>query len=317
VPKEKIRVGVSACLLGQRVRYDGGHKRDTFLVEILGPHVDWVPVCPEVEVGLTVPRPTLRLVGEAGAPRLVVEKTGEDLTRRMTRLAEARARELEALGLDGYVLKSRSPSCGLERVRVYDDDGRLAGAGRGLFAAALTRRLPALPVEEEGRLLDPAIRENFVERLFAAARWRRFLAGRPRAGDLVAYHTRHKYAVLAHSPDLYRQLGRLVAQAGVRPLKELLAEYAALLMGALAVRATRGRHANVLEHLAGHLKRDLPADERAELVEAIHDYRRGLTPLVVPVTLLKHHVRRLRLDDLAGQVYLDPHPKELMLRNHV
>jgi uncharacterized protein YbgA (DUF1722 family)/uncharacterized protein YbbK (DUF523 family) len=317
VPKEKIRVGISACLLGERVRHDGGHKRDPFLVDLLGPHVDWVPVCPEVELGLGVPRPTLRLQGDAGAPRLVVEKTGEDLTHRMARFAEARVRELQAPGLDGYVLKSRSPSCGLERVRVYDAGGRLAGAGRGLFAATLARRLPGLPVEEDGRLHDAALRENFVERLFAFARWRRFLAPGPRPRDLVAFHARQKYAVLAHSPARYGELGRLVARAGQPPLRETLAAYGELLMRALAVRATRGRHANVLHHLAGYLKRDLPPGDRTELAGVIDDYRRGLTPLVVPITLLGHHVRRLGLTDLAEQIYLDPHPKELMLRNHV
>jgi len=316
-PPRKIRLGVSACLLGQEVRYDGGHKRDAFLTDVLGAFVEWVPVCPEVEVGLGVPRPPIRLVGTPAAPRLVVEKTGEDLTARMRRWASGRIGELEALGLHGYVLKRGSPSCGLVRVRVYGEDGTPGRVGRGVFAAALTKALPLLPVEEEGRLTDAGIRESFIERVFAAARWQAFTASRPRVRDLVAFHTAHKFAVLAHSPRDYTVLGRLVAGAGPRLAAETLATYGTRFMQALAVRATRARHVNVLQHLAGFLKHELSDDERAELVEVIAEYRRELVPLVVPLTLLKHHVRRLGLAYLADQVYLNPHPKELMLRNHV
>jgi uncharacterized protein YbgA (DUF1722 family)/uncharacterized protein YbbK (DUF523 family) len=314
---QKIRLGVSACLLGQEVRYDGGHKRDAFLTDILGPFVEWVPVCPEMEVGLGVPRPPIRLVGDPGAPRLIVEKSGEDLTARMRRWSGERVAELAALGLHGYVLKRGSPSCGLIRVRVYGEDGLPGRIGRGMFAAALTDALPLLPVEEEGRLTDAGIREGFIERVFAAARWQAFTASRPRVRDLVAFHAAHKFAILAHSPRDYAELGRLVAGAGPRLAAETLTTYGTRFMQALAVRATRARHVNVLQHLAGFLKRQLSDDERAELGEVIAEYRRGLVPLVVPVTLLKHHVRRLGLAYLADQVYLSPHPKELMLRNHV
>ena len=317
----RIRLGISSCLLGDRVRYDGGHKRDPFLADLLGAYVEWVPVCPEVEIGLGVPRPPIRLVGRPGAPRLVVERTGEDLTARMSRFAEARAAELDAL--DGYVFKRASPTCGLFRVRVYGDAGELRGAGRGLYAAAITRRSPLLPVEEEGRLADAAIRENFIERVFAAARWRAFTGARPDPGELVAFHTAQKLAVLAHSPAHYARLGRLVAGAGRRRsrggagMDQVLPLYGALLMEGLQVRATRARHVNVLQHVAGFFKRDLDGADRAELAAVIEDYRRGLVPLVVPLTLVRHHVRRLGLGYLADQVYLNPHPKELMLRNHV
>jgi uncharacterized protein YbgA (DUF1722 family)/uncharacterized protein YbbK (DUF523 family) len=314
---DRVRLGVSACLLGEAVRYDGGHKHDRFLTDVLGRYVEWVPVCPEVELGLGVPRDTLRLVGSAEAPRLVREKTGEDLTARMRRYADGRIHALAALELDGYVLKRASPSCGLFRVRVYRDTGVPAPDGRGLFAAALTAALPALPVEEEGRLGDPAIRETFIERVFVAARWRAFVARDPRARDLVAFHAAHKLAMLAHSPAHYARLGRIVAAAGRGGIAATLAAYHALLMEAFAVRATRGRHANVLAHMAGYFTRALSADERAELVEVIAAYRRGLVPLVVPLTLVKHHVRRLAVTYLAEQVYLSPHPAELMLRNHV
>ena len=314
---ERVRLGVSTCLLGERVRYDGGHKRDPFLVEALGPWVEWVPVCPELEVGLGVPRPPIHLAGAAAAPRLVVIATGEDLTARMRRFAEARVAELARLGLDGYVLKRASPSCGMERVKVHGAAGRPPAAGRGLYATVLMERLPLLPVEEEGRLGDAGIRESFIERVFAAARWRRFRATRPRPSALVAFHAAQKFAVLAHSPVHYTRLGRLVADAGRRPMPELLDEYAAVFAAALAVRATRGRHANALQHMAGFLARDVDAGDRAELTAVIEDYRRGFVPLVVPLTLLKHHVRRAGAAYLADQVYLSPHPRELMLRNHV
>jgi len=314
---QKIRLGVSSCLLGEEVRYDGGHKRDAFLTDVLGPFVEWVPVCPEVEIGLGVPRPPIRLVGDPTAPRLQVEKTGEDLTSRMRRWASGRLGELAALGLHGYVLKRGSPSCGLVRVRVYGEDGSPGRVGRGLFAAALTDALPLLPVEEEGRLTDAGIRESFIERVFAAARWQAFTASPPRVRDLVAFHAAHKFAILAHSPRDYAELGRLVAGAGPRLAAETLATYGTRFMQALAVRATRARHVNVLQHLAGFLKRQLTDDERAELGEVIAEYRRGLVPVVVPLTLLKHHVRRLAVAYLADQVYLSPHPKELILRNHV
>lgn len=313
---EKIRLGVSACLLGAEVRYDGGHKKDSFLTDTLGPFVEWIPVCPEIEIGLGIPRDTLRLAGDEEAPRLVVQKTGEDLTARMRRYAETKTRQLEALGLHGYVLKRASPSCGLFRVRVYRESGTPSGGGRGLYADELVRRFPALPVEEEGRLNDAAIRENFIERVFAAARWRALLQAEPRPRDLVAFHAAQKFAILAHSPAHYAKLGRLVASAGART-REKLGEYGTLFMEALAVRATRARHGNVLQHLAGFFKRQLDAPSRAELAELIQEYRGGLVPLVVPLTLVKHYVRNFDLTYLADQVYLSPHPKELMLRNHV
>jgi uncharacterized protein YbgA (DUF1722 family)/uncharacterized protein YbbK (DUF523 family) len=314
---EKIRLGVSACLLGEAVRFDGGHKRDTFLVDVLGPFVEWVPVCPEVEVGLSTPRDTLRLVGLANAARLIVSKTGEDLTERMRRYARGRVQELASLRLHGYVLKRASPSCGLFRVPLYADSGVPHGRARGLFAAALVEGLPTLPVEEEGRLTDAGIRENFIERVFATARWQAFQDARPRGRDLIAFHAAHKFAVLAHSPRHYTALGQRVAVVGRIPGRAQLEEYGALLMDALAKPATRRSHTNALQHLAGFFKRQLTADERAELAEVIDEYRRGLVPLVVPLTLIKHHVRRFNVTYLADQVYLTPHPKELMLRNHV
>jgi len=313
----RLRVGISACLLGQEVRFDGGHKRDPFLTETLGQFVEWVPVCPEVELGLGIPRETIRLEGDPAAPRLRAPKSGKDHTIAMQRLARARVDTLARQDLVGYVLKKDSPTCGMERVRVYGAGGSPARNGVGTFARVLMERLPMLPVEEEGRLHDPALRENFVERLFAYARWRAFVTERPTRGGLVAFHTSHKLTLLAHAPAAYRRLGSLVARAKERPLPEVLADYGSAFMSVLRVRATPARHANVLEHILGYFSKDLTAAERQEMVDVIADYHRGLVPLIVPLTLVKHHVRRLAVEYLQGQTYLDPHPKELMLRNHV
>ena len=312
-----LRVGVSACLLGHAVRHDGGHKRDRFLTDTLGPHVEWVPVCPELELGLGVPREPIRLEGEPQAPRLVAPGSRTDHTRTMARLAHTRTGALARLDLDGYVLKKDSPSCGMERVRVHGGRGGPSRAGVGAFARVLMQRLPLLPVEEEGRLNDPVLRENFVERLFAHQRWREFVAGGPTRGGLVAFHTAHELTLLAHDPAAYRRLGALVARAKAQPLRAVLAAYGAGFMAALRVRTTPGRHANVLEHMLGSFSDALPTEERRELVEVIADHRRGLVPLIVLLTLMRHHVRRHGVEYLRGQVYLDPHPTEIMLRNHV
>jgi len=313
-----IRIGISACLLGEAVRFDGGHKRDSFLTDTLGRYVEWVPVCPEVEIGLGTPRESIRLASVNGGTRLVGTRSGADHTLAMRRYARLRVTELGGADLDGYVLKKDSPSCGLHRIRVYGAAGEPPSRdGRGLFAEELARRLPELPVEEEGRLTDPRLRENWVERVFAYRRLKTLFGGRWTTGSLVAFHTAHKLQLLSHSVDDYRQLGRLVAGATSLPPSEVAARYRQGVMATLTRPATTRRHANVLQHAAGHLKRLIDGDERAELAELIEDYRAGLVPVVVPITLLRHHVRRHKVDYLAGQTYLEPHPKELMLRNHV
>jgi uncharacterized protein YbgA (DUF1722 family)/uncharacterized protein YbbK (DUF523 family) len=311
---------VSACLLGAKVRFDGQHKRDAFLNEGLAPFVTWVSVCPEVEVGMGIPRPPVRLVrGPAGRSLMLAAPDDADWTDRMEALAAKRAEALARDDLSGFVLKSKSPSCGMERVKLYDAPdakGPAKRAGVGLFAAALMRRLPNLPVEEEGRLCDADLRENFLERVFAYARVRRLWTTRWTVGTLVTFHTAHKMQLLAHSTDGYRALGRLVAAAKSLPRAELRERYEADFMAVLAKAATRGRHTNVLQHMLGHLRPSLEDAGKAELLALIDDYRRGLVPLIVPVTLLRHHVNRLGVPYLAGQTYLEPHPKELMLRNH-
>lgn len=312
-----IRIGVSSCLLGQNVRFDGGHKRDAFLLGSFGRFVEWVPVCPEVELGLGTPRETLRLVRRSGETRLVTTKTDADHSDAMRTYARRRVEQLAREDLSGYVLKKDSPSCGMERVKLYDENAVPARTGRGLFAERLLERFPNLPVEEEGRLGDARLRDNFVERVFAYRRVRTFFAGRWTVGGLVAFHTAHKYLVLAHSTRDYAHMGRLVAGARGTPRAELRDAYESALMAALSVLATPRKHANVLQHMLGHLREGLAPADRQELLGLIDDHRRGLVPLVVPLTLLRHHVRRLGVAYLQAQIYLDPHPKELMLRNHV
>jgi uncharacterized protein YbgA (DUF1722 family)/uncharacterized protein YbbK (DUF523 family) len=322
---DRPRLGISACLLGEHVRYDAGHKRDPYLVETFGRFVEWVPFCPEVEAGFGTPREPIRLVlrsarsaGSIGADDVtVVTQSGRDVTAALARTAARLAREAGQKELAGFVLKRGSPSCGLERVKIYGSNGMPLLPGRGVFAAALTERMPTLPVEEEGRLTDPALRENFVERVFAYQRVRALFAGRWTIGDLVRFHTAHKLTLMAHSVEAYRRIGRLVASAGDRPRAELKRDYEQAFMDALTVVATRKRHANVLAHMLGYFKRALDADARAELAAVIDDYRLERLPLVVPITLFKHHIRRVGVPYLAGQVYLDPHPRELALRNHV
>jgi uncharacterized protein YbgA (DUF1722 family)/uncharacterized protein YbbK (DUF523 family) len=316
-PDDRLRIGISACLLGQNVRWDGGHKRDRFLVDELGPFVEWVPVCPEVELGLGTPRPTLRLERRGHEVRMVEPKAEQDRTEAMRAYARRRVRELEGEDLGGYVLKKDSPSCGLERVKVYAGTGPGVRDGRGLFAEALVERFPDLPVEEEGRLGDARLRESFVVRIFAYQRLRRLFTGRWTQGQLVAFHTAHKMLLLAHLPAAYALLGRLVASGRALPREELSRRYRADFMAALARPSTRRLHTNVLQHLVGHFRGLLDAADRDELLGLIEDHRRGLAPLVVPVTLVRHHARRLGVEYLLGQVYLDPHPKELMLRNRV
>ena len=312
-----IRIGISSCLLGEKVRFDGGHKHDRYITSTLGEYFEWVPVCPEMEIGLGAPRETMRLEQGDGGVRLVMPKTGRDLTAAMLDYAIRRARKLEAEDLSGCILKSDSPSCGLFRVRVYAATGMPSRTGRGLFAEALAEHFPFLPIEEEGRLFDPRLRENWVERVFAYRRLQDLWGSRWTVRTLVEFHTAHKLTVLSHSPAAYSDLGRLVAGAAAMPRAELRRQYHEGLMRALSVLATRGRHANVLQHMAGYVKKQLDEESRRELADLIDDYRRGEIPLIVPITLLKHYVRRYGVSYLSGQVYLNPHPKELALRNHV
>jgi uncharacterized protein YbgA (DUF1722 family)/uncharacterized protein YbbK (DUF523 family) len=315
--KKPLRVGISRCLLGDHVRYDGGHKRDAFLTDVLGRFVEWVPVCPEVEAGLGTPREAMRLEGPAESARLITIKSRADHTPAMTRFSGRRVRELEALDLSGYVFKKDSPSCGIERVRLYNPHGMPTRNGVGLFARAFMERFPLIPVEEEGRLNDPVLRDNFIERMFCYRRWRDLADGRLTRAAIVSFHTAHKYLLLAHSQTHYQALGRLVADAKRHTPADLAHRYGVLFMEALAVKASVRKHVNVLHHLVGYFTAQLSPDEREELRDVIGDYHQGLTPLIVPITLIRHYVSLLKIPYLKQQVYLNPHPKELMLRNHV
>jgi uncharacterized protein YbgA (DUF1722 family)/uncharacterized protein YbbK (DUF523 family) len=313
---DPIRIGVSACLLGEQVRFDGGHKRDAFLVDTFGRHVEWVPICPEIEAGFGVPREAMHLRRVGHEVRLVTTRTGVDHTEAMRRYAATRVAALRANDLCGYVLKKNSPSCGMERVKVYGGSAPV-GNGRGLFAEALLEAFPHLPVEEEGRLSDPRLRENFVERVFAYRRLRSLFAGHWATGRVVGFHTAHKLQLMAHSPRLYAELGRLVAGARGMDRAAFRAAYETQFMAALEVMATPRRHVNVLQHILGYFSGRLDPAARRELMELIEDHGCGLLPLVVPLTLVRHYVRRFEIAYLQAQTYLAPHPKELMLRNHV
>ena len=310
------RLLVSACLLGEKVRYDGQHKYDAFLVEELGRFVEWQPICPESDCGLPTPRPSMHLLGDRDAPRLV-SRTGVDLTAQMQRFTEQRLRALEGAELCGYVCKKDSPSSGMARVKVYDERGMAARAGVGLFTGAFMRRFPLVPVEEEGRLHDPRLREAFIERVFCRRRWLDLVQGGRSRRRLIQFHTDHKLLLLAHGATAYALLGRLVATAKRYDVDELFAAYEEGFMAALARRATVTKVSNVLEHMLGFFKTRLTRDEKRELLDAIAAYRTRLVPVLVPLTLIKHYVRKYGVAYLARQIFLAPYPEELMLRNHV
>jgi len=312
-----LRLGISRCLLGDEVRFDGGHKRDSFLTDVFGRYVEWVPVCPEVEAGLGTPREAMRLIGDPQNPRLVTIETGIDHTHALEAMATDRTEKLKKLDLSGYVFKKGSPSCGIERVRLYDEHGMSNRKGVGLFARAFMKQFPLTPVEEEGRLCDPTLRENFIERVFCYRRWQDLIQRGATRQALVQFHTIHKYLLMAHHPQQYEILGRLIGQAHRSRPKELAHRYGELFMNTLAVKATVRKHVNVLHHIIGHFKERLSANEKSELLSVIGDYHHGLSPLVVPLTLIKHYVRIFDVSYIREQVYLNPHPKELMLRNHV
>ncbi|MDY6831562.1 MAG: DUF523 and DUF1722 domain-containing protein [Thermodesulfobacteriota bacterium] len=314
---QKPLVGISTCLMGENVRYDGGHKLDRYLRDTLGQYVDFVPVCPEVECGLGVPREAIRLVETDGAIRLMTRKTGIDLTDQMVAWSARRLDELAGLPLCGYVFKSKSPSSGLYRIKIYQDGGGVKNNGTGIFAGLFVKRFPLVPVEEEGRLNDPQLRENFIERLFVMQRWRLLNRERKTVGRLVGFHAAHKYLLMAHCPQALKKLGALVAEGKKHPAGKLYDLYIEALMPALARIPTPRKNTNVLLHIMGYFKQALESDEKAELKEIIDRYHQGLVPLVVPLTLINHYVRKHGPEYLKDQVYLNPHPMELMLRNRV
>lgn len=312
-----IRLGISACLLGEKVRYDGSHRRDPFIVNTLGKYVHFVPVCPEVECGLGVPREAMRLTGDPVSPRLITIRSNKDYTVRMRAWAQRRVKELEGEDLCGFIFKAGSPSSGMERVKVYDEHSVPSKSGVGIFARAFMEHFPLLPVEEDGRLHDTVLREQFTERIFVYQRWRQLLAQRLTVGNLVEFHTRHKLLILSHSTEHYRTMGSLVAQGKGSGIRALFDRYHILLMEALSLKATVKKHLNVLHHILGYFKKELTPDEKQEFLELLEHYRRGHVPLIVPITLANHYVRKFDQPYLQEQYYLHPHPLELALRNHV
>jgi uncharacterized protein YbgA (DUF1722 family)/uncharacterized protein YbbK (DUF523 family) len=314
---EKIKLGISSCLLGNKVRYDGGHRLDPFITETLGRYVDFVPVCPEMECGLGVPREAMHLEGDPRNPRLVTIHTKVDLTDKMIQWVAQRTVELEKEDLCGFIFKSGSPSSGMERVKIYGGKGSPAKVGVGLFAREFMHHFPLIPVEDEGRLHDPGLRENFIERIFALKRLREALKPPFAFKNLVELHTGHKLLLMSHSPVHYRRLGPLVAQSGSQPLPQRVQTYQEIFLETLKIRTTPKKHADVLMHMLGYFKKDLSADEKKELLEIIEHFKRGLIPLIVPITLFRHYVRKYDQPYLKDQFYLQPHPLELKLRNHV
>jgi uncharacterized protein YbgA (DUF1722 family)/uncharacterized protein YbbK (DUF523 family) len=314
---EKIKLGISTCLLGENVRYDGGHKLDRFLTDTLGQYVEYIPVCPEVECGLPVPRESMHLEGDPDSPRLITIRTKQDMTDRMVRWANKRVLELRKGDLCGFIFKSDSPSSGMERIKVYNEKGMPVKKGVGIFARIFMDHFSLLPVEDEGRLHDPELRQNFIERIFTLKRWREVLGKKESRGNVVDFHTKHKLLILSHSPKHYQMMGKLVAQAKNLPLKELYQEYQTLLMESLGLKTTPKKNANILQHMMGYFKEQLSSDEKQELLEVIDLYRKEIIPLIVPITLINHYVRKYDQPYLKKQIYLNPHPLELQLRNHV
>ncbi|MFO7604502.1 MAG: DUF523 and DUF1722 domain-containing protein [Gammaproteobacteria bacterium] len=313
---DKLAIGISSCLLGQEVRFDGGHKHNAYITQSLGEFFQFVPFCPELAIGMTVPRAPIQLREIDGQIHAVgVKDNSIDKTTELSAYGQAVAHDNPHLC--GYIFKKDSPSCGMERVKVYSDRPMPEKRGRGLYASAFMAQQPALPVEEEGRLMDPHLRENFIERVFVYARWQAYATAGMAPADLVEFHTRHKFIIQAHDEMAYRQLGRLVSKAGEGDIAETSARYLSQLMTALKRLATPGTHSNVLQHIMGFLKPNLDSADKQELLALIEDYRLGQVPLIVPVTLIKHYLRLYPDDYINQQFYLNPHPRELMLRNHV
>jgi uncharacterized protein YbgA (DUF1722 family)/uncharacterized protein YbbK (DUF523 family) len=313
---EKIKIGISRCLLGDKVRYDGGHKHDRYITDTLGQYFEWVPVCPEVEYGLPIPREAMRLVGNPDSPRLLTIRTGVDHTDGMQKWAGERIARLEKEGLCGFIFKSRSPSSGMQGVKVYTESGMPSQKGVGIFAGAFMKHFSLLPAEDDGRLNDPKLRENFIERVFVFQRWQEFIKKGGFSKDLVNFHTEHKLLMLAHIPKHVTILGRYIA--GSKGYAGKLNDvYIETMSEDLRLLPTTKKHTNVLHHIMGYFKKQLSTDEKQELLDIIESYHKGLIPLIAPITLLNHYVRKYNEPYLKRQYYLNPHPLELMLRNHV
>ncbi len=310
----RIPVGISQCLLGEAVRYDGGHKHDNFITGTLAHYFDFVPVCPEMAIGMGVPRESIHLVTRRSSLHAIgIRNASLDVTDALHNYGESQARKLATLC--GYIFKRGSPSCGMEHVKVYSKSSVLRQNGQGIYAKAFMDNQPLVPCEEEGRLGDPQLRENFIQRVFVFHRWRQMLTRRLTPGKLMDFHTRHKYIVMAHQPRTHQQLDRLIADAGKGTVHDVADQYIQTLMTTLKRIATRKQHVHVLRHLLGYLKTYLDSVDKKEMLNVIATYHRGEVPLIVPITLLKHHFRRHPDPRIENQYYLTPHPQELMVKS--
>ena len=314
--ESRIKLGISACLLGQKVRYDGGHSHDPFLTDTLGQYVEYVPVCPEMECGLGVPREALRLVGKPDSPHLVTLHTNQDFTGRMVKWAKKRLFELGKEDLFGFIFKSNSPSSGMEKVKVYNEIGMSPKKGSGIFAGIFMERFPLVPVEDEGRLHDPELRENFIERIFVLKGWREMLEKKWGMENLAEFHTRQRLMTLSHSQKHHRLMENVADEAKELSIKERYEAYETLLLDALKLKTTPKKNGNVLKHIMGYLKKQLLPEEKQEVHDIIEKYRKGCIPLIVPITLMNHYAQKYELSYLSKQSYLQPHPIELQMRSH-
>ncbi|TNF92409.1 MAG: DUF1722 domain-containing protein [Gammaproteobacteria bacterium] len=312
---KRPRIGVSACLLGRKVRFDGGHKHNRYISSLLSEHVGLLPVCPEMELGLGVPRPTIQLRSQGQDPRLVVSKDpGLDLTDSMKSYASGR---VETLGeLDGFIFKKDSPSCGLFRVPVViNEQGHRMKEGTGLFAQTFVERYPLIPVEEEGRLNDAVLRENFFERVYAYRRWKEIPEPESNVFGFIEFHARHKLMLMSRGSSYYQELGRVVAGVTRKDLSQRRDAYIHRFMEIMSMNTRRGRQVNVMQHILGYLKQVLSADDKSELLNIFEAYRQQQLPLITPITLLRHHLRRHPQPYLDSQHYLQPYPEQLALRS--
>lgn len=317
--ENKIRIGVSSCLIGEKVRWNGDHKQNRYVKDILSNYFEYVSVCPEVEVGMGTPRETVALYGNPDKPKMISRKTKSDWTRRMNRYSINRIKGLSNLGLCGYIFKSKSPSCGLARIPVYDENDRSKARHRsGLFANTFIKANPLIPTEDEGRLMDSKLRENFIVRVFSYHRLKLVLGNKiVKPGDIVKFHTKHKFLLLSHSRNHYQILGKIVAELKERPWEIMLSSYVNNFMKALTFKSTVKKNTDVLLHMMGFFKNLLEKEEKQDILSSIEDYRNELIPLIVPITLVRHQARKYNIKYLIDQIYLNPHPKELMLRNQV
>jgi uncharacterized protein YbgA (DUF1722 family)/uncharacterized protein YbbK (DUF523 family) len=312
---EKILVGISSCLLGNEVRFDGGHKRHSYIEQTLGQYFQFRSFCPEVECGMGIPRPVIQLRNTDHGIRCVEFKNHNvDVTERLQSISEQQRHWLS--GLCGYILKKDSPSCGMERVKVYGSHVATRN-GTGIFARYLKQQFPILPIEEEGRLGDPGLRENFIQRVFVMRRWQELRQQPLTVNGLMTFHSRHKLIVMSHDQNQARMLGRIVAVSHSGAMEAMADRYISALMACLKIVASRGNHVNVLQHIQGYLKNKLDADDKKELIETIESYRLGIVPLIVPITLLKHHFRKQPDAFIDNSYYMSPHPAELALFNEI